>query len=202
MLLATIVLAQMLRECAAKVDLRTMSAVVSVESAGDRLALHDNTLERSFAPASRDEAVAWTEQLLALGHSVDIGLSQINSRNLPRLGLRVEEAFDPCTNLRAGATILSEDYASASARFGAGQVALRRALGAYNTGSLFAGREYVNRILIAAGFPPEFGGAMPAPAARTTNAISFAGIAVYGSPPSYTARRAPGSSVEVIQFNK
>jgi type IV secretion system protein VirB1 len=201
MLLAALVLAQMLRECAAKVDARTMTAIVSVESAGDRLALHDNTLGRSFSPASGDEAVAWTQQLLALGHSVDIGLSQINSRNLPRLGLRVEEAFDSCTNLRAGATILSEDYASASARFGAGQVALRRALGAYNTGSLFAGREYVNRILVAAGFPAEFGNAMP-PTGVRRNPIVSSGIAVYGSRPTYSTRGAPGSAVEVIEFNK
>jgi hypothetical protein len=39
----------------------------------------------------------------------------------------------------------------AESRFGPGQLALRRALGAYNSGSLFAGDAYIDKILQAAG---------------------------------------------------
>ena len=73
------------------------------------------------------------------------------------LGLTVRAAFDPCTNLQAGATILGADYRNAAQHFGTGQYALRRAIGAYNSGSLYAGQDYVNEILAAAGLAPETG---------------------------------------------
>jgi type IV secretion system protein VirB1 len=206
MLLATIAFAQLLRTCAPNVNPRTMTAVVRVESGGNRLALHDNTLRRSFSPVDDTEAVAWASQLVGMGHSVDIGLSQINSANLPRLGLSVSDAFDPCTNLRAGATILGEDYASAEARFGPGQMALRRALGAYNTGSLFAGQTYVNAILVAAGLAPDDAGPPATVADRRppspNSGSPTSSIVVYGSTQSYATRRVAGSSVEVILGNR
>ncbi|MBD5606888.1 MAG: lytic transglycosylase domain-containing protein [Candidatus Eremiobacteraeota bacterium] len=184
---ATLVLAQLLRECAANVDARTMTAVVRVESGGNVLALHDNTLRRSFAPADNVEAVAWANQLIRLGHSVDIGLSQINSANLPGLGIGIGAAFEPCTNLHAGATILGNDYFSAARTFGPGQIALRHALGAYNTGSFFAGQGYINQILAAAGMPPEYGIADAAPAAAAAPAHAM-----------YVTRHVAGSPVEII----
>jgi type IV secretion system protein VirB1 len=132
-----------------------MVAIVRVESGGNTLAIRDNTIDRTYDPVDAREAESWANQLLALGHSLDLGLAQVNSANLPRLGLSVHQAFDPCANLHGGAQILSEDYAAAAGRFGAGQFALRRALGAYNSGSLFAGQSYVNEILAAAGLSPE-----------------------------------------------
>ena len=195
MLLAAVSLAQMIRMCAPNVSQRTMSAVVSVESGGNWLAIHDNNLERSFSPPSTETAIAWANELLAAGHSIDIGLSQVNSMNLSMLRLTVRDAFDPCINLHAGARILGADYANASQRFGEGQYALRRALGAYNSGSLYAGQSYVDRILTAAGLPPEYE-PPPAPvvAARVTHHMA---------PPSnvhrfYTAQYTAGSPVEVI----
>lgn len=128
-----------------------MTALIRVESGGKPLALHDNTLHRSFAPHDVNEGVAWANQLLALHHSVDLGLSQINNANLPHLEMSVRDAFDPCINVHGGATILAADYRTAASRFGPGQFALRRAIGAYNSGSLFAGYPYVEKILRAAG---------------------------------------------------
>ena len=149
--LATLTLAQLLSSCAPNIGARTMTAVIRVESGGSPLAIHDNTLHRSFAPHDVNEGVAWANQLLALHHSVDLGLSQINNANLPRLEMSVRDAFDPCMNVHGGATILAADYATASSRFGPGQFALRHAIGAYNSGSLFAGNAYVEKILQAAG---------------------------------------------------
>ena len=159
--LMQVVLSQLLRECAGNVAPKTMAAVVSVESGGNPLALHDNTQNRSYETADMAQAVAWASELISRGDSVDMGLSQINSTNLPRLGVSVRGIFDPCNNLRAGATILSGDYASASAHFGPGQFALRRALSAYNSGSMFAAQGYVDRILVAAGVPPDEPPEMP-----------------------------------------
>jgi type IV secretion system protein VirB1 len=131
-MVATALLAHLIAGCAPRVGRRTMSSIVAVESGGDPLAIHDNTSN-------------------GRGHSVDLGLAQINSANLPSLGLSVRAMFDPCTNVRAGATILSAAYRQAQAHFGPGQFALRRAIGAYNTGSLTHGDHYIAAVVAAAG---------------------------------------------------
>jgi len=154
-------LAQLLHICAPDVGARTMTAIVQVESGDNPLAIHDNTLRRSFAPRDARQAVAWANQLLALHHSVDLGLSQINNANLPRLGMSVTEAFDACSNLSGASLILAADYRSAAQQFGPGQYALRSAIGAYNAGSLFAGYAYINRILLAAGIGASQANPMP-----------------------------------------
>ena len=59
--------------------------------------------------------------------------------------------FDPCVNLSVGARILSGDYAFAHQRYGDSQIALRHAIGMYNTGRLNAGESYIRRVLAAAG---------------------------------------------------
>jgi type IV secretion system protein VirB1 len=215
MLLAAITLAQLLRDCAPSVSPKTMTAIVRVESGGNSLALRDNSLGRAFAPGSTAEAVAWANQLLAMGHSLDLGLSQVNSANLPMLGLTVRAAFDPCTNLQAGATILGADYRNAAQHFGTGQYALRRAIGAYNSGSLYAGQDYVNEILAAAGLAPETGyvpdiqaatgsesGSLP-PGVSAPKAKAKRGIpGTDATPgPAYTIQRTPGSSVTVLVGN-
>ena len=144
-------LAVLLRTCAPGVGPRTMSAIVNVESGGDPSALHDNATGRSYVGLGAAAAADRASALIAQGHSVDLGLAQINNANLTRVGLTVRDVFVPCENVRAGAFILDGSYRSASARFGNGQYALRRAIGAYNTGSLFAGYDYVASVLAAAG---------------------------------------------------
>jgi type IV secretion system protein VirB1 len=150
MLLAMLTLAASLQSCAADVAPSTMAAVVSVESGGLPLAVHDDTTGRSYAFERRSQAEATARTLLAEGHRIDLGLGQINSANLTALGLDVSSAFEPCTNLRASARLLSEAYAAASARFGRGQVALRHALAAYHSGTLFGSSDYVRRVVAAA----------------------------------------------------
>jgi type IV secretion system protein VirB1 len=149
--LPALTLAQLLQTCAPNIGERTMTAIVRVESGGNYLAIRDNDLNRSFSPVDAREATAWATQLLLKHHNIDLGIAQVNSANLARLGMTVQAAFDPCVNVQGGATILAADYAAASRQFGPGQFALRRAIGAYNSGSIFAGADYVNRILAAAG---------------------------------------------------
>jgi type IV secretion system protein VirB1 len=151
MLLAAVTLAASLQPCAPGVSARTMAAVVSVESSGWPLTIHDNTTAESFTYRDRAHAEAAATKLIAAGHNLDLGLAQINLSNLAPLGLGVHEVFDPCANLRAGATILRGAYSAAVARFGPGQIALRHALSAYNSGSLFAAPDYVRRVIEASG---------------------------------------------------
>ena len=71
---------------------------------------------------------------------------QINSRNFEWLGLSLQDAFDPCASVRAGATVLTQ-------------------LSRYNTGSPRAGfsNGYVARVLASKGAAPPIAAAPPPP---------------------------------------
>lgn len=127
--------------CAPNVDAQTVQAVIRVESAGDPLALNANRNGTAVSLQAADiaQAVQLAQQEIRAGNSVDVGLMQINSRNLAKLRITLPEAFNPCTNIAAGAQILSGAYERASKDHGEGQAALRAALSAYNTGNPKAG---------------------------------------------------------------
>ena len=133
--------AALIQACAPNVEAETVLAIIRVESGGDLIALATNRPSGAVRLRPRDFAlaVALATAEIRRGNSVDIGLMQINSRNLPRLGLTVETVLDPCRNLAAGARILTDAYDTASRKHGDGQGALRAALSAYNTGNQLAG---------------------------------------------------------------
>jgi hypothetical protein len=78
--------------------------------------------------------------------------------NFAGFGVTAHTIFDPCTNLSVGARILSGDYTFAAQRYGDGQIALRHAVGMYNTGRLNAGARYIARVLAAAGIQEDHSG--------------------------------------------
>jgi type IV secretion system protein VirB1 len=127
-----------------------MAAIVQVESGGNPLAIGDNTTRRSYYPRDRATAERLARRLLDAGHLLDLGIAQIDSMNFAGYGMTTHTIFDPCTNLNVGARILSGDYAFAARRYGDGQVALRHAIGMYNTGLLNAGARYIARVVAAA----------------------------------------------------
>lgn len=128
-----------------------MAAIVQVESGGNPFAIDDDTARRSYYPRDRQSAAMLASRLIRVGHLIDAGIAQIDSMNFAHLGLSMNTVFDPCLNLRAGATILTSDYAVAARRFGSGQAALRHAIGMYNTGRLNGGSDYVRHVLAVAG---------------------------------------------------
>ncbi len=95
-------IAASLLACAPNVAPATLEAVISVESGGNPLALNVNGLAAQPPPA-RDvpEAAPVAASFIARGYSVDLGLMQVNSRNLVELGLTVHQVLDPCTNNHA-----------------------------------------------------------------------------------------------------
>ena len=136
----------LLHQCAPQVSVVTMAAIVKQESGGNPLALHDNTTGKSYRPDNLDEAAKLAADLIKQGHSVDIGLAQINSRNLPSLNLSVNQALDPCTNIHAAQKILLRGWKQSGGD-------LRAALSAYNTGNTgsSAGEKYAARVFGQAG---------------------------------------------------
>ncbi len=151
MMLQGLALATLIARCAPDVTPSTMAAIVQVESGGNPFAIDDDTARRSYYPRDRQSAAMLASQLIRAGHLIDAGIAQIDSMNFAHLGLSMDTVFDPCLNLRAGATILASDYAIAARHFGNGQVALRHAIGMYNTGRLNGGADYVRHVLAVAG---------------------------------------------------
>jgi len=141
--------AAFLSRCGPCVAPSTTQAIILVESAGEALAIGDNTLRKSFLPGTRSEAVGLAKELIARGHSVDLGLMQINSCHLAHMRLSLNELFDPCRNVRAGTAILADFYRQYPNQDPG--LTLFNALSAYNTGRAWRGESYVNRILAAAG---------------------------------------------------
>ena len=147
--------AGLLTACAPHVDSATVSAIVQVESAMNPFAIGvvGGALQRQ--PRNRDEAVATARSLQATGWNFSVGLAQINARNLARLGLSLDNAFDPCRNLAAMETVLNECFDRARAAAVAtsnDQLALRRALSCYYSGNFAIGfrHGYVRRVEVAA----------------------------------------------------
>lgn len=123
-------------ECYPNVSLVTMGSIVAHESTNRRFAINvngDYRLPRQ--PANSDEAGATIDWLQAHGMNFDVGYGQVNSANFARLGVTGRDLLDPCTNLRAAATVLTGCYAQAVKDHGEGQTALLHALSCYNTGS-------------------------------------------------------------------
>lgn len=155
------VLAVLLQSCAANIAPATMMAIIQVESEGDPYRIGVNSggsLQRQ--PANAADASATARGLLRKGANFDAGMMQINSANFARLGVTAETVFDPCTNLRAGAFLLADNYSRARV---AGHVdPLRAALSEYNTGSRAKGLSngYVRKVYAAA----NRGGPAPRPA--------------------------------------
>ena len=136
-------------QCAPTIAYQTVQAVVMTESGAKPFAIGINGGARiTRQPLTKEEAVATATTLINMGLSIDMGLGQINSANLPRLGLTVEQVFDPCTNLRAAEKILRGCYDPAAARLGHGQAALQAALSCYNSGNTRSGisNGYVGKV--------------------------------------------------------
>lgn len=141
-------------QCAPSVAPETLLSVVQVESRFEPLAIGVNGLPRvTVAPTSVDEAVARAGELIAAGRSIDLGLAQINSKNLAWLGLSLREVFEPCTNLQAAARVLQDGYGRSGPERVGEQAALRTTLSYYNTGhpSRGVGNGYVGKVEAAAG---------------------------------------------------
>lgn len=74
-------------DCVPRDLVPVMTAIAMHESGGDTEAVHRNP-----------------------NGTVDIGIAQVNSSNFGWLGLTMQSAMDPCTNVRAGARVLLARY--------------------------------------------------------------------------------------------
>ena len=173
--------------CAPSVSPVTMAALVRAESAFDPNAIAivgGPSLDRQ--PQSRGDAERLASALLAQGRRLDLGLAQIDSDNLAALDLSLSDAFDPCRNLKAAATVLGYCYARARRHIDEVQPALQAALSCYNTNSLERGFEngYVQRVAAgSAEFVPAIDPNYPVPAAAAGRSAAAAPAPPAAGPP-------------------
>ena len=139
-------------QCAPTIAPETVLAIIQTESNGDPFALNVNGGRQPARQSNAADAAATARRFVAAGYSVDLGLGQINSRNMRWLGLTWETVFDPCTNVAALGRVLTANYNAAKAGRDP-QTALRVALSMYNTGSQTRGfrNGYVARVARNAG---------------------------------------------------
>lgn len=126
-----------------------MKKVIKVESGGNPYAINVNGATKlSRQPSNYEEAVVTARHLINQGYSIDMGMAQINSQHfskngfLSKLGVSVEDIFDTCTNLRAGAKVFGDAYLSNNKN-------TIHALSVYNTGNPTRGIKngYVSKVL-------------------------------------------------------
>jgi type IV secretion system protein VirB1 len=190
-------------QCSPAVAPDTLLAIAQQESALHQYVIHDNSSGERVEARTMHQAVEKTRALLQQGHSLDLGLMQVNSINLGWLGLGPAEIFDNCTNVDAGGRVLERAYRQAVAGGSTGAAALRAALSMYNTGDHLGGvtngyvqqveqraRRYVVPSLgIATEAPVETAGVRPI--ARTPVAASASAEEVRAErPPRGSARSA------------
>jgi type IV secretion system protein VirB1 len=145
----------LIETCATEKFRETIASIIQVESRanpfsiGTKIVKADGdvfTLERQ--PQTKQEAIKWAQWLIQNRYRFDAGLMQINSQHFKRLAITPEALFDECSNIKAGATILGENYVIASKQKGEGNPALLAAISAYNTGNFERGftNGYVKKV--------------------------------------------------------
>lgn len=180
-------IAALAKACAPEIATEAVVPLVVAESGGNPLQININRGPRVHA-GSVAQGAAIVRRYVAAGYTVDVGLAQINSANFARLGVTIEQVFEPCTNLRIASTVLQQGYSLAS-RYYAGLDAVSATYSLYNTGTLTRGvrNGYVGRVWSAAAAMGSIGAPPPLPGKAPSN----------GAPPS-AAPEAPERNDWVI----
>ena len=188
------------QQCAPEIATEAVVPLVVTESGGDALAVNVNKGPRVRA-GSVGEGAAIVRRYMAAGYTVDVGLAQINSANFVRLGVTVEQVFEPCTNLKLASTVLQQGYGMAT-RYYTGLDAISATYSLYNTGTLTRGirNGYVGRVWTAAA---NLGSVQAPPAMPVTAAVATTAPAARQSPQTeleqWVVGQVPEGVVEVFK---
>jgi hypothetical protein len=130
-------------ECAPKVPIDVLKKIVGHESSGNPLALglNSNLLQLKSQPKNKQEAEELIRVLDAAGLSYDVGVGQVNNKNLSRWGVDPKTALDVCQNLEYAQKV----YVDCADRYGS----VTEILSCYNTNDPFKGVKngYVSKVL-------------------------------------------------------
>ncbi len=144
-------LIELAKKCSPSVAPTTMVALVKTESRANPWAIGLNGAMLRYQPKSESQAVAWVSYLDKHGYNFDVGLGQINIRNIKKRKIAPQELIiNKCLNLQISGEIITQNYLLAKKKTADPQLALRRAFSMYNTGNQSSGFQngYVSRILL------------------------------------------------------
>lgn len=101
----------LMQACAPIVAAETLAGVVSLESRFEPFAIRINSgTPLARQPKSKAEAIEVATTLVAEQHDIQLGLGGVGMEELRKLKLSIADAFDPCLNLQATATLLDGYY--------------------------------------------------------------------------------------------
>lgn len=134
-------------------DLPIMQKIIKHESGAKQFAIGINVgngTSKSLFADDQATAVAWSKELLQRYPSIDMGFGQINSKNLQKLGINIEQVFDACTNIKSAHTIFKQNLSATGGN-------VMAALSMYNTGKPNSerGAKYAIAVLGNAGMNKE-----------------------------------------------
>lgn len=140
------------RSCAPNVAPSTLRAMATVESGLNPHAIGVVKGRLARQPKNLPEAISTVMALRQVGTKFSAGLVQIYVNNWPSYNLDHESVFDPCSNMRAAAAILTDCYRRASVNQGDAQAALRNALSCYYSNNFVTGYQhgYVQKVVSVA----------------------------------------------------
>lgn len=130
-------------KCAPKVPPEVLKKIVKHESGGQPLAvgLNSDLLQLKKQPKNQQQAEELIRVLDAAGLSYDVGVGQVNSKNLSRWGIDPVSALDVCHNLELAQKV----YVDCAGRYNA----ISEILSCYNTNDPLKGVKngYVSKVL-------------------------------------------------------
>ena len=125
---------QLLQQCSNGVHPVVMHGIISQESSFNPYAIGVVIGRLSYQPKTRAQAIAAVNALKAAGKNYSMGLAQVNKQHMKRLGLTTESIFEPCANVKAGATIFKECHEWAKSKLGNSLNSYGAALSCYYSG--------------------------------------------------------------------
>lgn len=164
-------LSAIILQCAINVAPSTMMAIIKTESRGNPLAVGINKGYRlQSQPKTTEQAAQWVTYLEKNNYNFDVGLAQINIKNIHKYGYKASDALDPCTNLKMASDILQKNYHGALNTSSSSHEALQKAISAYNTGNYNSGfrNGYVQKVYANANTPVKLTDGIP-PIVTTNN---------------------------------
>ncbi len=132
-----------------------MAAITKTESNNNPWAININNkqgkrVHLAYQPKSLVQAQAWIKYLDEHHYNFDVGIAQVNIKNVHKYGYTTDQALDICTNLKLASLILKQNYNQALrvAKYDQ-QNAVKLAISAYNTGNYHSGFEngYVKKVV-------------------------------------------------------
>lgn len=128
-----------------------MTAIVKVESGGNPWAININKkgIRLLAQPKTKDEAISWINWFNERNYNIDIGIAQINIKNIKKLGYNPTDFLDPCLNLKIASIILLDNYKGSLKYTNNSDDAVKLAISAYNTGNYRSGftNGYVQKVV-------------------------------------------------------